>query len=136
MISIAAIAIVLGYGTLRIDEVEKLLETEPRVEIAMVQANFDYAGKNPPQRADYNGKTQGDVTRVLGGGSCDLAGDIGSVLVPRRRFRVQNRSPDRRGAGGTPIPLPYRGDSPMPRIPLSWKTAGTRKISENTTRLF
>ncbi len=45
MISIAAIAIVLGYGTLRIDEIEKLLETEPRVEIAMVQANFDYAGK-------------------------------------------------------------------------------------------
>ena len=45
-ISIAAIAIVLGYGTFRIDEVEKLLETEPRVEIAMVQANFDYAEKN------------------------------------------------------------------------------------------
>lgn len=45
-ISIAAIAIVLGYGTFRIDEIEKLLETEPRVEIAMVQANFDYAEKN------------------------------------------------------------------------------------------
>ncbi|MYG82835.1 MAG: apolipoprotein N-acyltransferase [Candidatus Dadabacteria bacterium] len=46
VISIAAIAIVLGYGTFRIDEIEKLLETEPRVEIAMVQANFDYAEKN------------------------------------------------------------------------------------------
>ena len=46
VISIAAIAIVLGYGTFRIDEIEKLLETKPRVEIAMVQANFDYAEKN------------------------------------------------------------------------------------------
>ena len=45
-ISIATIAIVLGYGTFRIDEIEKLLETEPRVEVAMVQANFDYAEKN------------------------------------------------------------------------------------------
>ncbi|MXW22078.1 MAG: apolipoprotein N-acyltransferase [Candidatus Dadabacteria bacterium] len=46
VISIAVIAIVLGYGTFRIDEIEELLETEPRVEIAMVQANFDYAEKN------------------------------------------------------------------------------------------
>ena len=45
-VSIAAIAIVLGYGTFRIDEIEKLLETEPRVEVAMIQANFDYAEKN------------------------------------------------------------------------------------------
>ncbi len=46
VISIAAIAIVLGYGTFRINEIEKLLETEPRVEVAVVQANFDYAEKN------------------------------------------------------------------------------------------
>ena len=45
-ISIAVIAIVLGYGSFRINEIEKLLETEPRVEVAVVQANFDYAEKN------------------------------------------------------------------------------------------
>ncbi len=45
-ISIAAIALVLGYGSFRINEVEEFLETQPRVKIAMVQANFDYAEKN------------------------------------------------------------------------------------------
>lgn len=45
-ISIAAIALVLGYGSFRINEIESFLETKPRVEIAMVQANFDYAEKN------------------------------------------------------------------------------------------
>ncbi len=45
-ISIATIAIVLGYGSLRINEIENFLKTEPRVRIGMVQANFDYAEKN------------------------------------------------------------------------------------------
>lgn len=45
-ISIAIIAIVLGYGSFRINEIETFLKTEPRVKIGMVQANFDYAEKN------------------------------------------------------------------------------------------
>ncbi len=45
-ISIAVIAIVLGYGSFRINEIENFLEGKPRVEIGMVQANFDYAEKN------------------------------------------------------------------------------------------
>ncbi len=45
-ISIAVIAIVLGYGSFRINEIENFLEGKPRVKIGMVQANFDYAEKN------------------------------------------------------------------------------------------
>ena len=45
-VSIAAITVILGYGHLRINEIENFLETEPRVKISMVQANFDYAEKN------------------------------------------------------------------------------------------
>ncbi len=46
VISIAAIALILIYGHLRINEIENFLKTEPRVKISMVQANFDYAEKN------------------------------------------------------------------------------------------
>jgi len=45
-ISTTVILIVFGYGSLKINEIENFLETQPRMKIAMVQANFDYAEKN------------------------------------------------------------------------------------------
>ena len=47
VISIAVIAIVLGYGSFRINEIENFLEGQnPGWKSRMVQANFDYAEKN------------------------------------------------------------------------------------------
>ncbi len=65
-ISIAAIAILLGYGSFRMNEIENFLETEPRMEVAMVQANFDYAEKNLDNEPVIT-KKHGEMSRELEG---------------------------------------------------------------------
>lgn len=65
-ISIAVIVVLLGYGSFRGNQIKDFLQTQPRVEVAMVQANFDYAEKSLDNEPVITEKHRG-MSRELAG---------------------------------------------------------------------
>ena len=70
---VAVVASVLAYGSFRMGETERLLETKPEIEVGMVQANFDHDEKNTDNEPA--------ITRRHGEMSLELA-DVDLVIWP------------------------------------------------------
>ena len=70
---VAVAASVLAYGSFRMGETERLLETKPEIEVGMVQANFGHDEKNTDNEPE--------ITRRHGEMSLELA-DVDLVIWP------------------------------------------------------